>query len=75
MKTTLKKAALTATAFLTTAAPALAAPAHTDNSGILVWTFLGFCALIVVAQTMPALLMVIGAVKAIFTKPAKVEAR
>jgi hypothetical protein len=34
-----------------------------DNSGILVWTFLGFCALIVVAQVLPAVLSLLGITK------------
>jgi hypothetical protein len=34
-----------------------------DNSGIFVWVFLGFCALIVVAQVIPALLLMTGMVK------------
>jgi len=34
-----------------------------DNSGIFVWVFLGFCALIVVAQIIPALLLMTGMVK------------
>lgn len=37
--------------------------AREDNSGIFVWAFLGLCALIVVAQVMPALLMLTGLVK------------
>ena len=36
-----------------------------DNSGIFVWIFLGFCALIVVAQVIPAVLMATGMVKGI----------
>jgi hypothetical protein len=36
---------------------------RTDHSGILVWTFLGFCALIVVAQLLPALMVILGVVK------------
>lgn len=36
-----------------------------DNSGIFVWIFLGFCALIVVAQIIPALLLMTGMVKGI----------
>jgi hypothetical protein len=36
-----------------------------DNSGIFVWVFLGFCALIVVAQVIPAVLMMTGMVKGI----------
>lgn len=38
--------------------------AREDNSGLFVWIFLGFCALIVVAQLMPALLMMLGFAKA-----------
>ncbi len=34
-----------------------------DNSGIFVWVFLEFCALIVVAQIIPALLLMTGMVK------------
>ena len=36
-----------------------------DNSGIFVWVFLGFCALIVVAQVIPALLLMTGMVKGV----------
>lgn len=51
---------------LCTASNAFAATgARHDNSGIFVWIFLGFCALIVVAQTMPALLILTGAIKAL----------
>lgn len=42
-----------------------AAGTRQDNSGIFVWAFLGLCALIVVAQTIPALFMVVGAVRGI----------
>ena len=34
-----------------------------DNSVIFVWVFLGFCALIVVAQVIPAVLLMTGMVK------------
>ena len=37
--------------------------AREDNSGVYVWIFLGMCALIVVAQIMPALLIITGLVK------------
>lgn len=37
--------------------------AREDNSGIFVWLFLGFCALIVVVQVIPALLMLFGFAK------------
>lgn len=49
-------------------APAAAMAATTgnvDNSGIFVWIFLGFCALIVVAQVVPALLLMFGLVKGV----------
>ena len=36
-----------------------------DNSGIFVWVFLGFCALIVVAQIVPAVLLLTGMVKGV----------
>lgn len=45
------------------ASPALAAGARQDNSGLVVWIFLGFCALIVVAQLVPAALMAMGLIK------------
>jgi len=36
-----------------------------DNSGIFVWVFLGFCALIVVAQIVPAVLLLFGMAKGV----------
>jgi len=35
-----------------------------DNSGIFVWAFLSVCALIVVAQLVPALMLLLGFIKA-----------
>jgi hypothetical protein len=50
--------------FVASAAPALASvAARSDHSGLVVWVFLGFCALIVIAQLIPALLLVLGLVK------------
>jgi hypothetical protein len=49
-------------------APATAFAANTarvDDSGLFVWIFLGFCALIVIAQVMPALLLMFGMAKGI----------
>ena len=40
-----------------------ASGAREDNSGIFVWVFLGFCALIVVMQLVPAVLMMLGMAK------------
>jgi hypothetical protein len=39
-----------------------------DHSGLLVWAFLGLCALIVVAQLFPALLLVLGLAKGLAAK-------
>ena len=47
MRATFMKIAAAAVATLATVSPALAAPAYTDNKGILVWSVLGFCALII----------------------------
>ncbi|WP_305043619.1 hypothetical protein [Geoalkalibacter sp.] len=57
---------------LSLASPALAAGTRTDHSGLVVWTFLGFCGLIVVAQLVPALLVMLGAVKGITQGSAQV---
>jgi len=37
-----------------------ASAAQKDNSDLFIWIFLGFCALIIVAQLIPALLMLLG---------------
>jgi len=42
-----------------------AAGTRTDASGVLVWAFLFFCALIVIAQLLPAALMLLGFKKGI----------
>jgi hypothetical protein len=44
---------------------AFAAGGRVDDSGMFVWIFLGFCALIVVAQIVPALLLMFGLAKGI----------
>jgi len=62
----LTKITLTTLATLFAAAPAFASTAgRVDHSGFLVWAFLGFCALIIVAQVVPALLVMLGIVKAV----------
>ncbi len=56
------------TTVIGTIAPATAMAATTprvDDSGIFSWIFLGFCALIVVAQTMPAVLLMLGMAKGV----------
>lgn len=39
--------------------------AREDGSGLFVWIFLGFCALIVIAQIVPAILLMTGMVKGV----------
>ena len=63
MRATLRTIATAAVATVVTAVPAYAAPTYTDNSGLLVWSFLGFCSIIVVAQVMPAVMMMVGMVQ------------
>lgn len=63
MKTT---AIITGTIALFAPAAAIAATTgNVDNSGIFVWIFLGFCALIVIAQVIPALLLMFGLIKGV----------
>lgn len=49
--------------------------ATTYNSGILVLLFVGFCALLIVAQLVPAVLMLIGMTKAVTQKSSKESAQ
>ena len=74
MRATLRNMATAAVATMVTAAPAFAAPTYNDHSGLLVWSFLGFCALIVVAQVMPAAMMMVGMVKGFSTEAKEVKA-
>ena len=50
---------------------AFAASGRSDNSGFVVWVFLGLCALIIVAQLVPALLVMLGLVKGATEKGAE----
>jgi len=43
--------------------------AQADEPGILVWAFMGFCAVIFAGQLVPAAMLVIGAAKALIGKP------
>lgn len=64
MKTKLKKPALTLMIVLGLASTAYAATgAGEDSSSIFVWIFLALCALIIVGQLIPALLVLTGFVK------------
>ncbi len=63
---TLTKITLTTLATLLAASSAFASTAgRVDHSGFIVWAFLGFCALIIVAQVLPAILVMLGIVKAV----------
>jgi hypothetical protein len=63
MKTVLA-AAFASVVGMTSTAWAAAEPFE-DHSGLFVWIFLGFCALIVVAQLLPALMMLVGMAKGV----------
>jgi hypothetical protein len=69
----------TLAALIGTMAPVIAFAAENipaANDGIFVWIFLGFFAMIVVGQLVPAAMLVIGLVKGIAAKnEAKTEAR
>jgi hypothetical protein len=57
---------LVVAAFCGNVAPLWAADAaRKDNSDLFVWIFLGFCALIVVAQLIPAVMMLLGFAKGV----------
>ncbi|SNB48080.1 hypothetical protein [Geobacter sp. DSM 9736] len=61
--------------WLLTITPAFAASTtKVYNSGILVLVFLGFCALVVVAQLIPALITLWGMIKSVVTAEGKSEA-
>ncbi|RNC72745.1 MAG: hypothetical protein ED859_01930 [Desulfuromonadales bacterium] len=51
-----------------------ASGAREDNSNVFVWIFLGFCALIVVLQLMPAVLMMLGFAKGLKKEPVQEKA-
>lgn len=53
---------------ITPATAFAATHAQEDSSGIFVWVFLGLCALIVVAQIIPACLLLTGVIKGILAK-------
>ena len=59
---------LIATAAMTSSAFA-ANGSQADEPGILAWAFMGFCAVILVGQLVPAAMLVIGAFKALVGSP------
>jgi hypothetical protein len=68
INTILALAASTTTAFAANGAQA-------DDPGILCWAFLGFCAVIFAGQLVPAAMLVIGAAKALLTKPVEAKGK
>ena len=56
-------------ATLATTTTAFAANGAADEPGILAWAFMGFCAVVLVGQLVPAAMLVIGAVKGLATAP------
>ena len=62
---TAKRCLIAAALQLSAAPAAFAAGNREDSSGIFVWLFLAFCGLIVVAQLLPAVLVMLGVAKGI----------
>lgn len=63
--TFINRATLATIVWLGSIAPVWAAVGREDNSDLFVWIFLVFCALIVVAQLIPALMVLLGFTKGI----------
>jgi len=69
MRTTIN----TIIAALATTTTAFAANGAAEEPGLLAWGFLGFCAVILVGQLVPAAMLVIGAFKGLATAPKEVK--
>ena len=69
MRTTIN----TIIATIATTTTAFAANGAAEEPGILAWGFMGFCAVILVGQLVPAAMLVIGAVKGLATAPKEVK--
>jgi hypothetical protein len=68
MKNIIKRFTMLAGFLIGNVTPVLAAATEgreVDNSGLFVWIFLGFCALIVVAQLIPAAMVMLGVLKGV----------
>lgn len=69
---TLRNTAMAMMIWITMATPALAVDTtKTYSSGILVGVFLAFCALIVVVQLMPTIMLLVGFIKGLVKGSAK----
>jgi hypothetical protein len=60
-------------ATLATTTTAFAANGAAEEPGLLAWGFMGFCAVILVGQLVPAAMLIIGAVKGLATAPKEVR--
>ena len=47
--------------------------AANEEPGILAWAFIGFCAVVLVGQLVPAAMLIIGMVKGLATAPKEVK--
>ncbi|SNB47953.1 hypothetical protein [Geobacter sp. DSM 9736] len=73
---TLRTVITTLALALTAATPAFAASTtKVYSSGILVLVFLGFCALVVVAQLIPAIITLVGMIKSTAASAREKQAR
>jgi hypothetical protein len=61
MRTLIHRTATVAATIALTAATAFAAPENVESIGLVGWAFLGFGAVIIVAQVLPAMMMIVGA--------------
>lgn len=73
MKPVIRNIAVALAAALGPASTALGAGGREDSSGIFVWIFLAFCALIIVAQLIPSILMLFGMAKGLGKKQEPAE--
>ncbi len=61
--TTINRFVICAGILIGNVTPVWAATGREDNSDMFVWIFMGFCALIVVAQLVPAAMVLLGLAK------------
>ncbi len=71
MKTT--RVAILCTTLMTLASTAFASSGGSTHSGILVWAFLGFFALIIAFQLVPALMVLLGMLKGVTERPENIQ--
>ena len=73
MKNIIKKFAICAGIIIGNVTPVLAATTgFKDNSDLFVWIFLSFCASIIVAQLIPAIMVLVGSIKGLKKKTEEV---